>query len=223
MIEIISDWRYENVLPEFNQDTIKNEPMFFNSDMKFALANGGPITKAFMDALPLEWHDTACKFDSRAHMLMPKWWPCIPGYHHDDVPRTRPDGQPNYDADQIRAEHCMALINGDICPTKFAIGTAHFSDVDIGDIVYRKWHFEVENLIANRLLKCYAAPSNVLIFFNDRAWHSGQQATKSGFRWFGRITRYFDHKRNAIMPPIKTVNEIRKQVNVYLSLPYEGW
>jgi len=223
MIKILSDWTLDKKLPEFDETAIKNEPMFYNSDLHFALRNGGPITKAFIDALPLEWHEAPCKFDSRSHMLMPGWWPCIPGYHHDDVPRTRMDGQPNYDQDQIRAEHCFALINGDICPTHFAIGEAYFNEVPLGELVYRQWHKEVESLIGNRLLRLYAAPSNQLIFFNDRTWHAGSQAVKTGFRWFGRITRYFDKKRNAIFPPNKINNELRKQVNVYLSVPYEGW
>lgn len=71
-----------------DSNAIKNEKMFFNSDLVFAYENGGPITKSFIDNLPEEWK-TNSVFDSRVHMLMPGWYPAIPGWHHDDVPRPK--------------------------------------------------------------------------------------------------------------------------------------
>lgn len=38
-----------------SNDEIKNEPMFFNSDLEFAYENGGPITRSFIENLPLDW------------------------------------------------------------------------------------------------------------------------------------------------------------------------
>jgi hypothetical protein len=42
---------------DWSQDQIKNEAMLFNSDARFAREAGGPITRAFLDALPEEWQD----------------------------------------------------------------------------------------------------------------------------------------------------------------------
>ena len=55
---------------------IKNEPMFFSSDLHYAYSKGGPITRSFIEALPDAWEHAV--FDSRVHMLMPGWFPSIP-------------------------------------------------------------------------------------------------------------------------------------------------
>src|ERR1700749_4013133 len=68
-------------------EVLKNEPMFFNSDLNFAYEAGGPATRSFIDALPDGWKAEPAVIDTRVHMLMPGWFPAIPGFHHDDVPR----------------------------------------------------------------------------------------------------------------------------------------
>jgi len=40
---------------DIGNDKIKNEPMFFNSDLKYAYKNGGEITKSFIENLPTDW------------------------------------------------------------------------------------------------------------------------------------------------------------------------
>lgn len=197
-------------LPDFTQDQVKNEPMFFNASPEFAYANGGPITKAFLDSLDA----LPTVFDSRVHMLMPGWFPCIPGYHHDDVPRSGPNGQPNYDTPEYRSTHALALINGDIAPTEFAIGTSEFVRVPDGEIVYKHWHQDVMRLLETGELRRQYVPSNQVVFFDDRAWHQGVRAISGGWRWFGRAS--WNTAR-------KPTNEIRNQVQVYLDNPMEGW
>ena len=80
----------------FPTEVIKNEPMFFNCDLAYAFKHGGEITKTFIAGLPEDWISYNPVLDSRVHMLMKNWYPCIPGYHHDDVPRSTSTGQPNY-------------------------------------------------------------------------------------------------------------------------------
>lgn len=204
-------------MPDFSQDIVKNEIMFFNVDLAFAKQHGGPITHSFLERLPKEFLDSEyLVIDSRVHMLMANFFfPAIPGFHHDSVERTRPgDGQPNYINPKHRSNHIMALVNGDICPTKFALGTADFPDVPIGDVYYKVWHPMVEEKIRTGELTSYMAPSNRLIMFDDRAWHQATMARKNGWRWFVRAS---------VDPDRKPTNEIRRQVQVYLSNPMEGW
>lgn len=205
-------------------DAVKNEPMFFNSDLQFAYINGGRITRAFIDNLPTDWKSCAVVFDSRVHMLMPGWFPAIPGYHHDDVPRPAipvgqhfaTSGQPDYDNPRYRSEHIMGLVNADICPTHFAVGECSMPEVANGDLIYRRWHTKVEQLMAEGSLDCEAAPDRTLIRFDCDAFHTGTKAVGSGWRWFGRVSRNTDR--------VNTVtNEIRQQVQVYLESPMEGW
>ena len=198
-------------LPPFSQEKVKNEPMLFNCDYEYARKLGGPITHAFLDLLQL---DGPIIIDSRVHMLKRGWWPCIPGWHHDDVPRSRADGQPNYKNPEYESFHCLALINGGIAPTEFALGTSTFNEVPIKQTVYKVWHGEVEKqLLDNRLMR-YQAESNRLIYFDWQTWHQGTRAVTDGWRFFIRASA----KTNR-----KPTNEIRRQVQVYLDLPMEGW
>lgn len=201
---------------------IKSEPMFFNCSPDFAYNNGGPITQSFLDALPAGWGDAV--FDSRVHMLMPGWYPAIPGYHHDDVPRpTIPTGQhfltagqPDYDAPAYLSEHIMGLVNAEVAPTHFAIGRCDMKRVPDGDLIYRQWHYEIEAKLAASEISRIDAPDRQLIHFDWQSFHTGSQAVKNGWRWFGRISRNTDRAKSV-------TNEFRRNAQVYLEFPMEGW
>jgi len=193
--------------------------MFFNSSIEFAITRGGRITRDFLTTFLNDnpyYDEDRYVFDSRVHMLMPGWFPCIPGFHHDDVPRQTSNGQPDYDSPSYRANHCLGLVNGDICPTQFATGRADFSRVPDDVIVYKQWHLEVEEKIKNGELERSSAPSNKLVYFNDRTWHQGVRTRAGGWRWFGRVSWDTDRVK-------RISNEIRQQVQVYLEFPLEGW
>lgn len=198
-------------LPSFTTEQIKNEPMFFSCNRSYVAEFGGPLTHAFLNALAADWGD--CIIDSRVHMLMPGWYPAIPGYHHDDVPRDIVTGQPNYDTPEYYADHAMALVNGDVCPTDFALGTATFEKVNSRK-TYDGWNEAVNNYINTGTLTKVAAPSNQMLYFDWQTWHSGTKAAKNGWRWFMRASR------NTKRP---VLNEVRRQVQVYLEKPMEGW
>jgi hypothetical protein len=108
----------------------------------------------------------------------------------------------------------MVLFNGSICPTEFAIGKSEFNDVPLGEMYYKQWHPEVVNKIGSGKLTSISAPENQIIYFNDRTWHQGVKAITNGWRLFIRAT---------MNSGIKPKNEIRKQVQVYLETPMEGW
>jgi hypothetical protein len=211
------------VVPEFDQLTIKNEPMLFNCDYEHALELGGPVTKTVLSNLPRDWRDVPLVIDSRVHMLMPGWIPCIPGWHHDDVPRTREDGQPNYGPDQPRSQHIVCLLNGDICPTAFATGTLDFAMPGLGKVIYGELHEVVEQAIHDGHLTLSHAPSNRLVLFDDRTWHTGTSALSNGWRFFIRISRYFSPAGQPIARGNERTNELRRQVQVYLPAVNGGW
>lgn len=200
---------------------IKNEPMFFNSDYQFALTNAGPITKSFLLSLPAGWQENSV-FDSRCHMLMPGWYPAIPGYHHDDVPRPEiptgqhflTAGQPDYENPRYHSEHIMGLVNAEIAPTQFIVGKCDMKAVPEGGLIYRQWHKEIEEKISAGAVEVMEAENNTLYYFDCFDFHTGQKAKSNGWRWFGRISRNTERKPS---------NEIRRQVQVYLEFPMEGW
>ncbi len=210
-------------IPVFDELTIKNEPMLFNCDLESAYTLSGPVTKQVLDLLPPDWKKVPLVVDSRVHMLMPGWYPCIPGWHHDDVPRTRSDGQPNYDYGQCRSEHIICLVNGDICPTGIATGSVNFKVPGIGRTIYEDWHPQVEAAIKTGELTLRYAPSNQLVRIDDRTWHTGTPAIKTGWRAFIRVSRYYSPTGEPIARTNDRTNEVRRQVQVYLSNPNAGW
>ena len=200
---------------EWSQEIVKNEPMLFNCNLESAYKLGGPITKAFLDSIQnLEgWENIVV--DSRVHMLMKGWFPAIPGYHHDDVPRDS-DGQPDYDRPTYKSEHIMGLVNGSICPTVFAVGKHTLPKIYKPEIVYKKWHTIVEDQIESGVLNTVEVESGKLIYFNTESIHTAQRAKSSGWRWFIRVSKNTERTKNC-------TNELRRQVQVYLEFPMEGW
>lgn len=212
-------------MPNFTQDIVKNETMFYNASRDFVRTlKSDPntkITQAFLDAvdsyLLKEYkHIPPYVIDSRVHMLFKGWYAAIPGWHHDDVARTLSSGQPNYYKMPYKAQHIMALVNGDICPTQFALGRTIMPDIEKGEMYYKKWHPIVEDFCNNGMLKRYDAEGNAIIRFDYETFHQGQETRKDGWRWFGRVSWDTDRVNNM-------TNEIRRQVNCYLPAPMEGW
>lgn len=199
---------------EFSLHQIKNEPMFFNASLQYAWDKGGPITRSFLTALGMPPGAEAV-LDSRTHMLMPGWLPAIPGWHHDDVPRTRGDGQPNYENPEYYSEHAMALVNADVAPTEFVIGTQELPPVPLpSGPVYKVWN-EMTNIdIEAGRVAVEKAPNQRVVFFDWQAMHRAVPAVKFGWRWFARVSWSTDRR---------PTNEIRSQTQVYLPVPEEGW
>jgi hypothetical protein len=194
---------------------VKDEPMLFSADFDYAWKKGGEITREFLLKLP----DYITKrkdfiFDSRVHMLMPGWYPCIPGWHLDDVPRTRVDGQPDHENPEYQSEHAMALV-GDASVTSFFSGNLELEDVSVGEgTIYKVWDEKIENILVDNPYYEVKAPTNQIIFFDCHSFHKGNPATKNGWRWFGRAS--WNTKR-------EVKNEIRHQVQVYMPVPNQGW
>jgi len=212
----ISIGQYNDDIAEHAKtEIVKNEPMLFSCDKNACEQLGGPLTKHFLKGLSQEFLDSEHLIvDSRVHMLMKGWFPAIPGHHHDSVPRTREDKQPNYN-DPQRSKHCMMLVSeNDTCPTEFALGSAEFPEVPLGQIIYKTWHQIVENMLNRNELMSFHCPFNRYIYFDDRAWHQATASNKNGWRWFIRAS---------IDPTRKPSNELRRQVQVYLENPMEGW
>mgnify|MGYP000114253678 CR=1 FL=1 len=200
----------------FGKEEVCKEPMFYRASADFAYEHGGPITRQFLKNLPGDWKNIPVTIDSRVHMLMPGWFPCIPGMHHDDIPRTREDRQPNYEQLDYSADHIMGLVNGDVAPTEFAVGEIDLEIPPVGSLVYREWHPKIMQAIDAGVLQSTKAESYKYIQFDNFAFHQGTKAVGSGWRWFIRVSRNTDRANDC-------KNEIRQQVQVYMENPMEGW
>ena len=219
---IKSDIYFGNEIPTQPESLIKSEPMLLNCDVSHASTLGSTLTNLFLSALPQDWTDGPLIIDSRSHMLMPGWYPCLPGWHHDEVPRTRSDAQPDYHS-PFRSKQAMLLLNGNVCPTEFAIGSIDIDIPEIGSVIYRDWHPIINQACSDKKLTKVSAPSNRIIFFSDRTWHQGTQAVKTGNRFFIRATMHFNEYGQRIARPQPALNEIRPQSQVYLANPFQNW
>lgn len=211
--------RIVGALPAYGQTVVKNEPMFFSASLEFALRHGGAITDAFVRALPAEFRsDPTAYLDSRVHMLMPGWYPCIPGWHHDDVPRNTADGQPNYVDPPYRARHVMVLVNGDIAPTEFLDGDVYVPTPLKGPAIYKQWDEAIEDQLAhigvNLSYRRFAVSDRTLYEFDCDTFHRGTAAVANGWRWFGRVS---------IGRERRVPSEIRRQAQVYMPTINAGW
>jgi hypothetical protein len=220
-----SEIQHRGTFPcEYPDSVVKNETMFFNCDLDYAYKHGHDITRHFLDGLPEDWKLDDVVLDSRVHMLMPGWYPCIPGWHHDDVPRSTPTGQPNYENPEYHAEHLIGLVNGSLAPTEFALGRFEMSEPDINSTIYQVWHKEVQRQLHvamcldfnNPVVTQKFAESGEYIQFDAHAFHTGTKAVGNGWRWFIRLSRNTDRVKYI-------TNEIRHQVQVYMDDPTQGW
>lgn len=194
-------------LDNYPDELIKKETMLFSADKNFALKHGGYLTKTFLESIDFDQHDWI--IDSRVHMLMPEWYPCIPGWHHDDIPRHKHNGQPNYDNPEYKSDHIMMVV-GSTSHTEFINCETELPEVTNGTI-YRVWDEFIEREYSHNI---YKVRSGEIIDFTWQDFHRGVAADKTCWRFFIRASKNTDRKPK---------NEVRNQVQVYLSPLNLGW
>lgn len=195
-------------------EEIKNERMLWSADADFAFENGGPITEEFVKRLD---HSKDWVIDTRAHMLMPGWFPCIGGWHLDDLPRDTADGQPNYKNPSYISEHVLAIIDAVDEPTgsltEFLITEIKLPEPDPGEVVYGRWSPIITEQVRAGLASSKFVESNAIMTFDNMTFHRGQKAKTKGWRFFLRASTNTSRKAQ---------NEFRNQVNVYIEAE-AGW
>jgi len=196
--------------------------MFFGASPLYAFLHGGPITRRFLLNLPWKAWEHG-HLDTRTHMLMPGWYPCIPGWHQDDVIRTERRGnQPDYHVQTIPAEHWLCVFNDDDSQNampQFLIGDVRVPDPESLDKVYKRLDAYInrhrDQIEADAIRR--TGQSGYLYHMTSNTFHRGQPAQRNCWRWFGRVTI----NRCNINRTYK--NEIRRQVNAYLPELNAGW
>lgn len=185
---------------------IENEPILYQASYEHAMQYGGPLTKEFLSKLP---ETKNCIVDTRVHMLMQSWYPAIPGFHLDHIPRTMPFAQPNL-ARINNQIHYMTTV-GDSSIPEFVVQpielTINYSDKD--KTVYGQCNQQLE-LLQPKLFR--VTPNNIWKF-TSQDFHRCTMAEKSGWRYFARASY-----NTGVVPK----NKVRRQCQVYLDLK-RGW
>lgn len=198
--------------------TIKSEPMIFSGCPDFAVSNGGPMTREITrKLLEHEMFRTVQMFapddfyvviDTRVTMTMEGMYPSIPGWHGDDVPRSRTTGQPVLHGVNPLVQHFMVLVSDQptvVSATEF-ISEEITLDVDLANV----WG-SVDKQINKIKPKTGFLEMGEIVRFNQEAIHRASPTITPGWRFFYRAS--ITHRKPA--------NEIRKQVQVYASV--NGW
>lgn len=201
------DWERLGEVDPNNKALIREEPMLFGADRRYAEINGGPLTSMFLRQCPSR---SDLIIDSKVTMLMAGMWPCIPGWHHDDVDRPTPDAQPDYDNRKTSPMHWMMHLGDTYADPEFVTEPVSVPRLPGRVKVYKAWDRYIDALDPAR----EAVRSGQVVRFSWEAFHRGMPATQNGWRFWIR----------ASLGSSRTVtNEVRKQVQVYLSDPSEGW
>lgn len=176
-------------------------PMLFQASKEFAASFGDPILDDFLRQLP----GGDCVIDTRSHLLQIGMYPCIPGWHLDNIKRVDGVIQINH-PDNTKLEHYV-MFHG-VAPTRILRGS-----VSVNFHSWEEADKAIERAIEDKWFEEYSLTSGVMHRLPWDGYHRGTAATEAGRRCFMRATF-----GSGITPK----NEVRHQTQVYVPLNY-GW
>lgn len=194
-------------------ESLRTLPQFFRATPEFVWRLGGPIYRKFLSAIQFSGEFKYISIDSRVHMLMPGWYPCIPGWHCDDF--YRPNGQ-QPDLVNVPPMVHYAMVLGSTAFTEFISKPIELPSPDTFNSdrpLYAHYNEYIEQLKQFKLATIHVK-SGEIIRFTGLDFHRGTAATNSSWRLFVRATE------SDIQEPY---NELRTQTQVYMPSPFEGW
>jgi hypothetical protein len=198
-----------------NQDEIRVLPQFYRADYDMVYRRGGLLLRQTLEAMPLAGTFKHISIDSRTHMLMPRMYPCIPGWHCDDFFRPTGDQPDLVNVSALAPSVHHSVIFGNNSLTEFIVEPLELPDpsrlVNVeGQPVYGVYDRMIENL---RPEKRWVQEGEI-VTFGPLVFHRGVPATAPGWRYFLRVT-----ESNHWEPR----NEIRTQSQVYLTEDFYSW
>ena len=201
-----------------NTNTVKNEPMIYSGCPDFAHSNGGPLTREitrlllrnrnFTSLLVYVPEEYNVVIDTRVTMTMEGMYPSIPGWHGDDIPRSKTTGQPVLHGVNPFVQHFMVLLSdqdSSVSATEFVSKEIEL-DVDLANV----WDSVDKQINEIKPQTGFIDPGEI-VQFNQEAIHRASPTVTPGWRFFYRAS--ITHRKPA--------NEVRNQVQVYASK--NGW
>jgi hypothetical protein len=164
-----------------------------------------PYALRFLDCLP-----TGERYivDSRVHMLMPGWYPCIPGWHFDEIKRTE-DNKLDFEHNDFRKVHYLMIIDS---------GSESLTEFAWPELRRYPESYEELNEIINNDFSCKkeTVKANAIYRFSCMDAHRGMPAKRFGWRYFIRATVHTEREYKS---------KIRTQTQVYTPSPKidAGW
>ncbi|GAB6989579.1 hypothetical protein [Paenibacillus pini] len=214
--------KFGNVIEQPTLELVKNTPQLWNASLEDALKYGGELTKSAIGAMNLKFDCKHIIVDTKIHMLMKGFYPAIPSWHTDGVPRgeeLKPDskGDPNITAQEnMSPSRFHLLVTGEGCLTDF-VTQPTILDVpnEPTTELYRNVHDQIENQIDD--LSIITIPSCTVVEWDWWNIHRGVKAQKHEWRYLIRATET-DHMK----PQIDLRQILRTQIQVYVPESF-GW
>ncbi|AEK10027.1 hypothetical protein FDH96_gp140 [Mycobacterium phage Rey] len=203
---------------------IEATPNLRRASLSNAVLFGGPLLRKILACAPIVGDHEHIFVDTKVSMLMPGWWPAIPGWHTDGVPRVDEDGvnplgigkpslpeQVDQHQDGYRPRYHTIHVGND-CPTEFIDGLLRLPiDHDTDEEMYSEMTRKIDGCSTLRKLK---APEGQWMSWDWWNIHQATQATQRGWRLLVRITE-------SNQPPVDS-EFIRPQNQVYVPKEF-GW
>ena len=196
----------ENAVNTISLQDVINAVQYFsmhNKNIKCKLAN------EFLSHLPKDEYIV----DSRVSMLKKGWFPCIPGWHFDEIMRHE-NGNLDIISTDFNKTHYMMVIDigtnslTEFCAYRFTKDFLLTHNIDNYD------SFNMTIYMMESPIK--TCKSNTIYQFSSLDAHRGVDCKDSGWRYFIRATA--NHQREYL-------NQIRTQTQVYI--PFyninKGW
>ncbi|WP_100474149.1 hypothetical protein [Mycobacteroides abscessus] len=218
--------------PRVEADTalIEATPNLRRASLSNAALFGGPLLRQLLQSAPIVGGHKHIFVDTKVSMLMPGWWPAIPGWHTDGVPRVVPGLMPGVTLHEATAVGKPSLPEqlarhtdgylpryhtihvGNDCPTVFIDGLLHLPiEHDEDEQMYSEMTRRIDGCTTLRKLVAQEAVWHSWDWWNI---HQASQATERGWRLLIRITE-------SDQPPADS-DFIRPQNQVYVPKEF-GW
>lgn len=209
------------------RELIEATPNLRRASLSNALLFGGPLVRRCLEVAPIVGDRPHVFVDTKVSMLMPGWWPAIPGWHTDGVPRkvmgtdnvysSTASGPPSLWAQLDRhrdgySPRYHTIHVGNDCPTEFVDGLLHLP-IDHGEDeeMYAEMTRKINSYTTLRKLR---APEGVWMSWDWWNIHQATQATERGWRLLIRVTE-------SDAPPAER-DFVRAQNQVYVPREF-GW
>lgn len=212
---------------------IRATQSLWQAPLEVAVKYGGPITRAAIAAASLGNDRRYCMVDSKIHMLMPGFYPAIPGWHTDGAPRgagldARKQGAPALFAQEFAeppnlrlqedhpANRYHALVTGEHCLTEFMFNA---QDIEVPEELTPKLYGILDAKIEAEQIGSRGRVNGCqMVAFDWWHLHRAMPSSAHEWRYFIRIT-----ETDYWPPSTDLASILRTQQQVYLVGASFGW
>ncbi|ANA86232.1 hypothetical protein SEA_LOZINAK_75 [Gordonia phage Lozinak] len=197
-----------------SDDQIEGTPNLRRASLSDAILFGGPAVRDLLERAPIVGDREYVFVDTKVSMLMPGWYPAIPGWHTDGVPRGDNGHPSDYGHPSLpkqltqRSPRFHTIIAGNPCLTEFLKGDYELEiEHDQDNVLYSEMTNKVEELAGRRTRTLMAPKPQVWASWDWWQIHRAGEANRRGWRLLIRITES-DLVRPATRDFIRTQNQV---------------